>query len=123
MNCCELSEVTNSQYSGNSDRIPASVTSAYSKSMPGPNEYLVLDIGLQPAELNDRYHDGHHEQHDGLRAGQPVTAELERGRVDQLDNGDGRVVRAAAIGHHVDPLEDLEGGDGVDDDQIERRRP
>src|SRR5205823_1811418 len=83
---------------------------------------LILDISLQPAELDDRYGYGHDEQDDGLGAGQAVAAELERGAVDQLNDRDRGVVRAAAVGHDVDALEDLEGQDRVHDHQIERGR-
>src|SRR3977135_4506036 len=84
---------------------------------------LVLDIGLQPAELDDGNDDRHHEQHDCLRAGEAVASELERRAVDQLDDGDRGVVGSTAVGHDVDAFENLTGADGVDDHQVQRGRP
>src|SRR5689334_19780272 len=134
-NCCGVKLVTNSQYSGNSDRMPASVRSTYtsrrtgswkSRGMAPPRtstgraaSSLVLDIATQPTELNHRHDDSHDEQHDRLGARHAVASELERRAVNQLDDGDGGVVWSAAVGHDVDALEDLEGGDRIDDDQVE----
>src|SRR5438105_4853342 len=136
MNCCGLSDVTNSQYSGNNDRMPASVSSTYTSSRPGSASAqrtsrgwlrkaarLVLDIGLQPAELDDGDDDRHHEQHDSLRASQAIATELERRAVDQLDDRDCGVVGSTAVGHDVHAFEDLEGQDGVHDHQVQGGRP
>src|SRR5713226_8643877 len=114
MYCCELRLVTKSQYRGKRDRTPARVSRTYTSRRAGsaraqraardpPIELertaLILDIGLQPAELDDCYRDGHDEQDDGLGAGEAVAAELEGSAVHQLDDRDRGVVRSATVGH------------------------
>src|SRR5207244_3614046 len=120
MNCCELRLVTKSQYNGKRERTPAIVRRMYTsrragsaraqrmaregargedraratdvRAHTGARGGSVLDIGLQPAELDDGDRHGHDEQDDGLGAGQTVAAELEGGAVDQLDDRDRGVV-------------------------------
>src|SRR5438552_2707496 len=115
--CAGLSEVRKSQYRGNSESSPAARSTRWTGSL-----LLILDVGPERTELHDRDGHGHDEEDDGHRAGETVAAELERGAVDELHDRDRRVVRSAAVRHHVHALEDLEREDRVDDEEVQRRR-
>src|SRR5215510_14469638 len=107
-----FSEVTSTHTAGRSQAIARTtmipVMSARQtradRLMPGS----VLGVAAQQPELEQREREDHQEEHPRHRRGRAEMEEvLERGLVEVLDHGPGRIARAAA-GEHEHLAEDLE---------------